>query len=186
MSNVHFLHIASCPALKMPLPAFYTDYLPSALPFLQAPNRDSHFPRKRFLAHTERFPVCPDADSLSIIKEVVEFIQEVCCRDTVKLRQPIYLLRFNVLCKAFLDGLVDTMGHTNFICHFHLHQPFAVSAPSKSVRHIIDFLISAIPLIKLCCIQNLPWGAQNKTMYKERCIPHNRILRLRKDIQITR
>ena len=118
-----------------------------------------------FLAHAKRFPVCPDANSLSIIKEMIEFIQEVCYRDTVELRQPIYLLRFNVLCKTFLDSLVDTVGHTHFICHFHLHQPFTVSAPAEPVRYIIDFFISAIPLIELGGLQNLPRGAQYETVY---------------------
>ena len=56
-----------CSPLKVPLPAFYTDNFSSTLPFLQAPNRDTHFPRKRFLSHAEGFPVCPDAGSLSII-----------------------------------------------------------------------------------------------------------------------
>ena len=64
-----------------------------------------------------------------------------------------------MLCKAFLDGLVDTMGHTHLLCHFHLHHPFTVSAPPEPVRYIIDFLISAILLIKMCSLQNLPWGA---------------------------
>ena len=150
----------------MPFPAFYADNLSAALPFLQTTDWDSHFPRKRFLAHAEGFPICPDADSLSIIKEVVKFIQEVCYRNTVELSQPIYLFRFNVLCKAFLDGLVDTMGHSHSISHFYLHQSLAVSAPTEPVRYIIDFLVSAIPLIKLCGLQYLPWGAQYKTMYE--------------------
>ena len=156
----------SCSSLKVPFPAFYADNLSSALPFLQAPNWYSHFSCKRFLAHAEGFPVCPDADSLSIIKEMIKFIQEVCYRDTVELSQPFYLLRFNVLCKAFLDGLVDAVGHTHLVCYFHLHQALAVSAPTESVRYIIDFLISVIPLIKLGGLQNLPWGAQYKTMYE--------------------
>ena len=155
-----------CSPLKVPLPAFYTDNFSSTLPFLQAPNRDPHFSCKRFLSHAIGFPICPDADSLSIIKEMIGSIQEVCYRDTVELRQPIYFFRFNVLCKAFLDGLVDTVGHTHLVCHFHLHQPFAVSAPTEPVRYIIDLLISAIPLIKLGGLQNFTRGAQNETMYE--------------------
>ena len=76
--------------------------------------------------------------------------------------------------------------HPYLICHFHLHQTFAVSAPAEPVRYIIDLLISAIPLIELGRLQNLPRGAQYKTMYVKRCIPHNGILRLGKDIQIAR
>ena len=150
----------------MPLPAFYADNLSAALPFLQTTDWDSHFSRKRFLTHTKGFPVCPNADSLSIIKEMIEFIQEVCHRNSVELSQPIHLLRFNMLCKAFLDSLVNTVGHAHFICHFHLHQAFAVSAPTEPVRYIVDFLISAIPLIELGRLQNLPRGAQYKTMYE--------------------
>ena len=153
-----------CSSLKVSLPAFDADHLFAALPFLQAANWDPHFSRKRFLAHAEGFPVCPDADSLSIIKELIEFIQEVRYRNIVEPRQPFHLLRFHVLCKAFLDGLVDTVGHPYFVCHFHLHQALAVSAPTESVRHIVDFLISAIALIKLGSLQNLPRGAQCKTM----------------------
>ena len=97
---------------------------------------------------------------------MIKFIQEVRYRDTVELRQPIYLLRFNMLRKTFLDGFVNAVRHPYLICHFHLHQAFAVSAPAEPVRYIIDLLIPAIPLIELCRLQNLPWGAQYKTMYE--------------------
>ena len=150
----------------MPFPAFYADNLSAALPFLQATDRDAHFSCKWFLAHAKRFPVCPDADSLSIIKEMIEFIKKVCYWDTVELSQPIHLLRFNMLREPFLDGLVDTVGHTHLVCHFHLHQTFAMSTPAEPVRYIIDFLISAIPLIELGRLQNLPRGAQYETMYE--------------------
>ena len=103
---------------------------------------------------------------MSIIKEVVKFIQEVCYRDTIELSQPIHLLRLNMLREPFLDGFINTVGHTHFVCHFYLHQPFAVSTPTEPVRYIIDFFISAIPLIKLCGLQNFTRGAQNKTMYE--------------------
>ena len=150
----------------MPLPAFYADNLSAAFPFLQATDRDSHFSCKWFLSHAEGFPVCPDADSLSIIKEMIEFIQEVCHRNSVELCQPIHLLRFDMLRKTFLDGLIDTVGHPYLVCHFHLHESLAVSAPAKPVRYIVDLLISSIPLIELSGLQNLPWGAQYKTMYE--------------------
>ena len=97
---------------------------------------------------------------------MIEFIQEIRNRNPIELCQPIYLLRFNMLREAFLDGLVDTVGHTHLVCHFHLHQTFAVSAPAEPVRYIINLLISAIPLIKLGRLQNLPRGAQYKTMYE--------------------
>ena len=150
----------------MPFPAFYADNLSTALPFLQAADRNSHFSCKWFLSHAKGFPVCPDANSLSIIKEMIEFIQEICHRNSVELRQPIHLLRFDMLRKSFLDSLIDTVGHPHLVCHFHLHESLAVSAPAEPVRYIIDFFISAIPLIKLGCLQNLPWGAQNETMYE--------------------
>ena len=127
---------------------------------------DAHFSRKGFLSHSKGFPICPDADSLSIIKEMIEFIQEVCHRDSIELCRPIHLLRFNVLCKTFLDGFVNAVSHPHFICHFHLHKPAAVSAPAEPVRYIIDLLISAIPLIELGRLQNFPRGAQHKTMYE--------------------
>lgn len=133
----------------MPFPAFYADNLSAALPLLQATDRNAHFSRKRFLTHAKGFPVCPDANSLSIIKEMIEFIQEVRHRNSVELRQPIYLVRFNMPRKTFLDGFVNAVRHPYLICHFHLHQAFAVSAPAEPVRYIIDLLISAIPLIEL-------------------------------------
>ena len=150
----------------MPFPAFYADNLSAALPFLQTTDWDSHFSRKRFLTHTKGFTVCPDADSLSIIKEMIEFIQKVCHWDSIELCQPIYLLRFDMLRKTFLDGLVNTVGHAHFVCYFYLYKSFAVSAPAEPVRHIVDLLISAIPLIELGSLQNLPRGAQYKTMYE--------------------
>ena len=150
----------------MSLPASYADNLSSALPFLQAADRDAHFSCKGFLPHAKRFPVCPDADSLSIIKEMIEFIQEVCHRDPVELRQPIHLLRFDMLCETLLDSLVDAVGHAHLVRNFHLHQPTAVSAPAEPVRYIVNLLISAIPLIELGRLQNLPRGAQYKTMYE--------------------
>ena len=150
----------------MPFPAFYADNLSAALPFLQAADRDSHFSRKRFLAHTKGFPICPDADSLSIVQEMIELIQKICHRNTVELRQPVHLLRFNMLRKTFLDGFVNAVSHPYLICHFCLHQATAVSAPAEPVRYIIDLLISAIPLIELGRLQNLPRGAQYETMYE--------------------
>ena len=149
----------------MPFPAFYADNLSAALPFLQTTDWDAHFSRKGFLSHSKGFPVCPDADSLSIIKEMIEFIQEVRDRNSVELRQPIHLLRFDMLRKSFLDSLVDTVGHPHLVCHFHLHKPTAVSAPAEPVRYIVNLLISTIPLIELGRLQNLPRGAQYKTMY---------------------
>ena len=133
----------------MPFPAFYADNLSAALPLLQATDWDAHFSCKGFLTHTKGFPVCPDTNSLSIIKEMIEFIQEVRHRNSVELRQPIHLLRFDMLCETFLNSLVNTVGHSYLVCHFHLHQPLAVSAPAEPVRYIVDFLISAIPLIEL-------------------------------------
>ena len=149
----------------MSFPAFYADNLSATLPFLQATDWDSHFSRKRFLTHAKGFPVCPDANSLSIIKETIEFIQEVCYRNIIELCQPIHLLWFDMLRKSFLDSLVDTVGHPHLVRNFHLHQPLAVSAPAEPVRYIIDFLISAIPLIKLGGLQNLTRGAQYETVY---------------------
>ena len=149
----------------MPLPAFYADNLSATLPFLQTADRYAHFPCKWFLAQAKRFPVCPDAVGLSIVKEVVEFIQEICYRNVIELRQSLYLLRINMLCEAFLNGLVNTVGHSHLVRNLHLHQAFTVSAPTKPVRYIIDLLIFAIPLIKLGCLQNFPRGAQYETMY---------------------
>ena len=103
---------------------------------------------------------------MSIIKEMIEFIQEVRYRDTVELRQPIYLLRFNMLCKALLNSLVDAVGHAHLVRNLHLRQSFAVPEPAEPVRYIIDLLISSIPLIKLSSLPNLPWDAQYKTMYE--------------------
>ena len=103
---------------------------------------------------------------MSIIKEMIEFIQEVRHRNSVELRQPIHLLRFNMLREPFLDAFVNTVGHAHFICYFYLHKSTAVSAPAEPVRYIIDFLISAIPLIELGRLQNLPRGAQHETMYE--------------------
>ena len=154
-----------CLTFEVPFPAFYADGLSAALPFLQATDRDAHFSRKRFLTHAKGFPVCPDANSLSIIKEMIEFIQEICHWDTVELSQPIHLLRFDMLRKTFLDGFVNTVGHSHLVCHFYLHESLAVPAPAKPVRYIIDLLISAIPLIELSGLQNLPWGAQYETVY---------------------
>ena len=154
-----------CPTFEVPFPAFYADNLSAALPFLQTTDWDSHFSRKRFLTHTKGFPVRPDAVGLSIVKEMVEFIQEVRHWNSVELCQPIYFLRFYMLRKTFFDSLIDTVGHPHLICHFHLHKSFAVSAPAEPVRYIIDFLISAIPLIELGRLQNLPRGVQYKTMY---------------------
>ena len=74
-----------CPAFEMPFPAFYADNLSTAFPFLQAPDRDAHFSCKWFLSHAKGLPVCPDAVSLSIVKEVVEFIQEVCNWNPIEL-----------------------------------------------------------------------------------------------------
>ena len=103
---------------------------------------------------------------MSIIRKLIEFIQKVCHRDSIELCQPIYLLRFDMLRKSFLDSLVDTMSHSHLVCYFYLHKSFAVSAPAEPVRYIVDLLISAIPLIELGRLQNLPWGTQYKTMYE--------------------
>lgn len=96
---------------------------------------------------------------------MIELIQEVYHRNSVELCQPIYFLRFYMLRKAFLDGFVDTVGHSHLVCDLDLHESLAVPAPAKPVRYIIDLLISAIPLIELGRLQNLPRGAQYKTIY---------------------
>ena len=97
---------------------------------------------------------------------MIEFIQEICHRNSIELCQPIYFVRFNVLCEAFLNGLVNTVGHAHLVRHLHLRQSLDVSAPAEPVRYIVDLLISAIPLIELGSLQNLPRGAQYKTMYE--------------------
>ena len=153
------------PTFEVPLPAFYANNLSAALPFLQTANRYSHFPCKWFLSHAERFPICPDAVGLSIVKETIKLIQEICHWHIVELCQPFHLLRFNMLCKTFFDSLVDAMGHSHLVRDLHLHESLAVSAPTEPVRHILDFLVSAIPLIELRSLQNLPRGAQYETMY---------------------
>ena len=149
----------------MPLPAFYADNLSATLPFLQTADRYAHFPCKGFLTHTKGFPVCPDAVGLSIVKEVVEFIQEICYRNIIELRQSLYLLRINMLCEAFLNGLVNTVGHSHLVRNLHLHQALTVSAPAEPVRDTFNFFVSAIPPIELGSLQNLPWGAQYETVY---------------------
>ncbi len=106
-----------------------------------------------------------DAISLSIVQEVVKFIQEIRYRNVIELCQSFHLLRFYVLRKAFFDGLVDTVGHSHLVRNLHLHQALAVSAPAEPVRDTFNFFISAIPLIELGGLQNLPWGAQYETVY---------------------
>ena len=150
----------------MPFPAFYADNLSATLPFLQATDWDAHFSCKGFLTHTKGFPVCPDTNSLSIIKEMIEFIQEVCYWNIIELCQPIYLVRFNMLRKTFLDGFVNAVSHPYLICHFHLHKTFAMPEPTEPVRDIFDFFVFSITLIELSCLQNLSWGAKNKTVYE--------------------
>lgn len=159
------LFVISRPSLKMPLPAFYADHLSATLPFLQTANRYPHFSCKWFLAHAKGFPVRPDAVGLSIVKETIKFIQEICHWHTVELCQPFHFLRFNMLCKAFFDSLVNTMGHSHLVRNLHLHQALAMSAPAEPVRDTFNFFISAIPLIELSGLQNLPWGAQYETVY---------------------
>ena len=154
-----------CPAFEMPFPAFNADNLSTAFPFLQTADGYSHFSCKRFLPHAEGFPVCPDAVSLSIIKEVVELIQKICHWHIVELCQPLHFLWFNMLCKTFFDSLVNTVRHSHLVRNLHLHQPLAVSTPAEPIRDTFNFFISAIPLIKLGGLQNLPWGAQYETVY---------------------
>ena len=103
---------------------------------------------------------------MSIIKKMIEFIQEVRHWNSVELRQPIHLLRFDMLRKAFLDGFVDTVCHSHLVCDLDLHESLAMPAPAEPVRYIVDLLVSAIPLIKLGRLQNLPRGAQYETMYE--------------------
>ena len=96
---------------------------------------------------------------------MIKFIQEICYRNIIELRQSFHLLRVNMLREAFFDSLVDAMGHSHLVRNLHLHQALAVSAPAEPIRYILDFLISAIALIELGGLQNLPWGAQYETVY---------------------
>ena len=102
---------------------------------------------------------------MSIVKEVVEFIQEICYRNIIELRQSLYLLRINMLCEAFLNGLVDAMGHSHLVRNLHLHQALAMSAPAEPIRDISNFHVSTVTLIELGRLQNLPRGAQYETVY---------------------
>ena len=152
--------------LEIPLPAFDADYFSVVLPFPQTIHRDSHFPCKGFLTQAEGFPIGPDAFALPIVKELIEFVQEVRHGDTIECRQTLYHLQRNMLSSSTFDINVDCSGHACNLRHFCLHQSTAVSAPPKPVRYILDLLISAIPLIELGRHQNLPWGAQYETMYE--------------------
>lgn len=149
----------------MPLPAFYADHLSATLPFLQAANRNSHFPCEWFLTHTKGFSVCPDAVGLSIVKEAIKLIQEICHWYIVEVCQALHLRWVNMLGESFLNGLVNAMGHSHLVRNLHLHQALTMSAPAKPVRDTFNFFISAIPLIELSSLQNLPWGAQYETVY---------------------
>lgn len=156
----------SSSSLKIPLPALYADYLSVIFPLPQAIHRDSHFPRKGFLPHTEGFPIGPDTFALSIIKELIELIQEVRHGNTIECRKVLHHLQGDVLSNSALNIDVNRSAHTRKLCNFCLHQATAMSAPTEPVRYIIDFLISSIPLIELRCFQNLSWGTQHKTMYE--------------------
>ena len=162
----------SCSSLKMPFPAINADNLSSTFPFLQGPNGYTHLFGKRFLSQTQRLPIRTDSVGLSIIKKPVEFIQEICHRNTIELCQPLHLLRFDMLLKTFLDGFIDVMGYAHLIRHFCLKQSPAVSTPAKPIRYIVDLLVSAIPLIELGSLQDFPRRAQRKTVYEQGRISH--------------
>ena len=122
------------------LPGLSADLLSSRFPFLQASNRDPGCSGKGFPSQPQRLPIGPDTVSLSIIEETIEFIHEIRHRNPIEARQ---LFR-----------------------HRRLQESFAVSAPTKPVRDIPNFLISAIPLIELGSIQNFPRGAKYETVYE--------------------
>ena len=170
------------PSLKILLPHFAADRLLSAFPFTQAAQRDTRMPCKGLPAHTELLTIDEDALGLSIEKEAVVIVYEIRLRNTIELCQPICDLWLNVLSHPFLQRLVDVMRQSHPVSRFSLYQSLAVPAPAEPVRHIPDFLVSAILPIKLSCLQNLPRGAQYETMYIEGCIPHMRIPRTGKDI----
>lgn len=70
-----------------------------------------------------------------------------------------------MLCRTALNIDIYRPCYSGNFRNIRLQQPSAVSAPAKPVRYILDFLISEIPLIKLGSLQNLPGGAQHKTVY---------------------
>ena len=146
------------------LPGFSADLFSSRLPFPQAPNGDSCCSGKRLPSQPQRLPIGPDAVSLSIIEETIEFIHEIRHGNPIEARQLLRHRRRQVLRDATFDIIVYSLCNAGDLRHLRLQESLAVSAPTEPVRHIADFLITAVTLNKLSCLQKLPRGAQYKTM----------------------
>ena len=95
-------------------------------------------------------PVCPDAGGLSVVEEVVEFVQEVCYGNIVEPGKPLDFFRIDVLRKAFFNSSVHTRSHSYLFCDFRLYETIAVPKPAEPVRDTSDLFVFPIPLIELC------------------------------------
>ena len=109
-----------CLVFKIPFPGFVADGFSDAFPFLQTADGDPHGSCKGLLSQPQRFPIDPDAVGLSVTKESVVFILQICLRHIVKLRQFLRQLLGYVLVKSFFNGLVGTQRNPQFFCRVYL------------------------------------------------------------------
>lgn len=167
--------------MKILFPALPADHFPAVFPFLQTADGDPHCSCKGLLAQSQRFPIHPDAISLSITKKMIIIIQKICHWYTVIFRQLLCQFTGYVLCNTFFNRLVGTHSDPQFPGHIYLPQALTMSAPAKPVRNILNFPITMVLLIELSRFQNLSGGAQWKAMDIYGCIPHMRILRQAKN-----
>ena len=137
------------PSLEILLPAFVADGLLLILPDLQASDWDTHLLCVGSAGQAGLGSDCPDADSLSVFDKLGKFIYEIHRWDAVELCKPVPHFFWDLPGNTFLDVHICMSAHTDLLRHLRLDQAPAVSEPAEPVRHILDILVSTVPLIEL-------------------------------------
>ena len=153
-----------CLPFEVLLPALETDLFLSVLPTAQAGQWNAGKSTERLSPHPQPLSIRPDSLGLSIVKELVVFIQEVGNRNPVKLGQVQNQAPRQTSCDTALNFDIHAAADTGDLGCFPLHKPFTMSEPAEPVRDGGDFFIRVVNLIHHGGFQNLVWGAQFETM----------------------
>ena len=107
--------------LEILLPGLQADYLPAALPILQAADGDAHLPGKWLLSQAERVSIFLNLSGLSIAQEAVIAVQQIVYGN---FKDRCQLVRCGLVKSIEIAGLqidICIAGDPRHPCHLLLH-----------------------------------------------------------------
>ena len=146
----------SCSSLEILLPAFIADGAFFLLPGLQISDRDPIPTSKGLPGQTRPASPCPNTAPLSILEELIEFVQKIQCRDAEETGQSFPHLLIEVMGDTFFNGFICIRAHTDLLRHLRLQQPHFAPEPTEPVRNILDIIVASVAFIYCCGFPPLP------------------------------